>query len=83
MKEAFIRLHDEGLIYRSRRLVNWSCTLNSAISDIEVYIQSKNYFVHPAAIVIRCATLTDYGKEDKPVELYFKGEDIMSRNRHH
>lgn len=36
VKEAFIRLHDEGLIYRSRRLVNWSCTLNSAISDIEV-----------------------------------------------
>ncbi|PFX27275.1 valine--tRNA ligase-like [Stylophora pistillata] len=36
VKEAFIRLHDEGLIYRNRRLVNWSCTLNSAISDIEV-----------------------------------------------
>ncbi|XP_076244196.1 valyl-tRNA synthetase [Calliopsis andreniformis] len=34
--EAFIRLHDEGVIYRSNRLVNWSCTLKSAISDIEV-----------------------------------------------
>lgn len=34
--EAFIRLHDEGTIYRSNRLVNWSCTLKSAISDIEV-----------------------------------------------
>ncbi|XP_043252604.1 valine--tRNA ligase isoform X2 [Colletes gigas] len=34
--EAFIRLHDEGAIYRSNRLVNWSCTLKSAISDIEV-----------------------------------------------
>jgi valyl-tRNA synthetase len=34
--EAFIRLHESGLIYRSKRLVNWSCTLNSAISDIEV-----------------------------------------------
>ena len=34
--EAFIRLHDDGTIYRSDRLVNWSCTLNSAISDIEV-----------------------------------------------
>lgn len=28
-------MHDEGVIYRSKRLVNWSCTLNSAISDIE------------------------------------------------
>ncbi|XP_071449682.1 valine--tRNA ligase isoform X1 [Hetaerina americana] len=34
--EAFLRLHSEGIIYRSERLVNWSCTLKSAISDIEV-----------------------------------------------
>ena len=34
--EAFVLLHDEGVIYRSLRLVNWSCTLKSAISDIEV-----------------------------------------------
>ena len=34
--EAFVRLHDDGTIYRSNRLVNWSCTLRSAISDIEV-----------------------------------------------
>ncbi|XP_077260883.1 valyl-tRNA synthetase [Temnothorax americanus] len=34
--EAFVRLHDEGIIYRSNRLVNWSCALKSAISDIEV-----------------------------------------------
>ncbi|KAJ9598284.1 hypothetical protein L9F63_011024 [Diploptera punctata] len=34
--EAFVRLHEEGYIYRSNRLVNWSCTLKSAISDIEV-----------------------------------------------
>jgi len=36
VREAFIRLHDAGLIYRSGRLVNWSCHLRSAISDIEV-----------------------------------------------
>lgn len=36
--EAFVRLHEEGTIYRSKRLVNWSCTLKSAISDIEVLI---------------------------------------------
>ena len=34
--EAFVRMHDDGVIYRSNRLVNWSCSLNSAISDIEV-----------------------------------------------
>ncbi|XP_071276609.1 valine--tRNA ligase isoform X3 [Agelaius tricolor] len=34
--EAFVRLHEQGLIYRSRRIVHWSCALRSAISDIEV-----------------------------------------------
>jgi len=34
--EAFITLFDRGLIYRANRLVNWCCTLKSAISDIEV-----------------------------------------------
>ncbi|KAL5720040.1 valine--tRNA ligase [Ranunculus cassubicifolius] len=36
VKEAFVRLYDEGLIYRDYRLVNWDCVLRTAISDIEV-----------------------------------------------
>lgn len=36
VQEAFVRLHEAGLIYRANRLVNWSCTLRTAISDIEV-----------------------------------------------
>ncbi|KAK6032868.1 tRNA ligase class I, partial [Ostertagia ostertagi] len=35
--EAFVRMHERGTIYRSNRLVNWSCALRSAISDIECY----------------------------------------------
>nr|XP_035976328.1 valine--tRNA ligase, mitochondrial isoform X1 [Halichoerus grypus] len=34
--EAFVRLYEAGLLYRSQQLVNWSCALRSAISDIEV-----------------------------------------------
>ncbi|XP_064616941.1 valine--tRNA ligase-like [Liolophura sinensis] len=34
--EAFVQLHDAGLIYRSDRLVHWCCHLKSTISDIEV-----------------------------------------------
>lgn len=34
--EAFVRLYKAGLLYRSRQLVNWSCALRSAISDVEV-----------------------------------------------
>eukprot|EP01126_Amoeba_proteus_P055616 TRINITY_DN6920_c0_g1_i6.p1 TRINITY_DN6920_c0_g1~~TRINITY_DN6920_c0_g1_i6.p1 ORF type:complete len:850 (+),score=168.95 TRINITY_DN6920_c0_g1_i6:387-2936(+) len=33
--EGFVRFHDAGLIYRDNRLVNWSCGLQTAISDIE------------------------------------------------
>jgi len=34
--EAFVRLHDAGLIRRDRRLVAWSCALRSALADVEV-----------------------------------------------
>lgn len=34
--EAFVRLFEKGLIYREDRLVNWDCTLTTAISNIEV-----------------------------------------------
>ena len=36
VKEVFVRLHDEGLIYRGKRLVNWDPVLHTAISDLEV-----------------------------------------------
>lgn len=34
--EAFVRFHKDGLLYRDTRLINWSCALQSAVSDIEV-----------------------------------------------
>ncbi len=34
--EVFIRLYDEGLIYRGKRLVNWDPVLHTALSDLEV-----------------------------------------------
>jgi valyl-tRNA synthetase len=36
VREAFVRLYDQGLIYRGTRLVNWSPGLKTAVSDIEV-----------------------------------------------
>jgi valyl-tRNA synthetase len=34
--ETFVRLFDDGLIYRGKRLVNWDPTLGTAVSDLEV-----------------------------------------------
>ncbi|TZF91258.1 valine--tRNA ligase [Cognatilysobacter lacus] len=36
VREAFVRLFDDGLIYRGQRLVNWDPVLKTAISDLEV-----------------------------------------------
>src|SRR5690606_24199767 len=40
--EAFVRLHDEGLIYRGQRLVNWDPVLKTAISDLEVVNEEED-----------------------------------------
>ena len=34
--EVFVRLHEQGLIYRGKRLVNWDPVLHTALSDLEV-----------------------------------------------
>ena len=39
--EVFVRLHEEGLIYRGKRLVNWDPVLHTAISDLEVVSQEE------------------------------------------
>ena len=39
--ETFVRLHDEGLIYRGKRLVNWDPVLHTALSDLEVLSQEE------------------------------------------
>ena len=42
VKEVFIQLHKEGLIYRGKRLVNWDPVLHTAISDLEVVSEEEN-----------------------------------------
>jgi len=40
--EVFVRLYDEDLIYRGKRLVNWDPVLHTAISDLEVVSEEEN-----------------------------------------
>jgi valyl-tRNA synthetase len=42
VREVFVRLYDEGLIYRGKRLVNWDPVLHTAVSDLEVQSQEEN-----------------------------------------
>jgi valyl-tRNA synthetase len=51
VQEVFVRLHEEGLIYRGKRLVNWDPKLHTAISDLEVLNEEEKgsmwYFNYP------------------------------------
>jgi len=42
VQEVFIRLYDDGLIYRGKRLVNWDPALKTAVSDLEVLSEEKD-----------------------------------------
>jgi len=39
--EVFVKLHEEGLIYRGKRLVNWDPVLHTALSDLEVLSEDE------------------------------------------
>ena len=51
--EVFVRLHEEGLIYRGKRLVNWDPVLKTSISDLEVQSEEEQghlwHFRYPVA----------------------------------
>ncbi len=40
--DTFVKLYDEGLIYRGKRLVNWDPVLKSAVSDLEVVSEEED-----------------------------------------
>ncbi|CAI9595211.1 unnamed protein product [Staurois parvus] len=74
VSEAFIHLYEDGLVSRRRRLVNWSCALRSAISDIEVenrQLTSKTYLTVPGyekkvpfGLLFRFAYPTEGGEDE-------------------
>ncbi|MCB2019779.1 MAG: valine--tRNA ligase [Burkholderiaceae bacterium] len=43
--ETFVRLYEEGLIYRGKRMVNWDPVLKSAVSDLEVESEEEDGFL--------------------------------------
>jgi valyl-tRNA synthetase len=51
--EVFVRLHEDGLIYRGQRLVNWDPVLHTALSDLEVLAEEEQgslwHFRYPLA----------------------------------
>ncbi|TDO95474.1 valine--tRNA ligase [Marinomonas balearica] len=64
VQEVFVRLYDEGIIYRGQRLVNWDPKLHTAISDLEVISEEENgflwHFRYPLADGAKTADGKDY-----------------------
>jgi valyl-tRNA synthetase len=44
--QTFVKLYEQGLIYRGKRLVNWDPVLKSAVSDLEVEATESDGFMH-------------------------------------
>lgn len=63
-QEVFVRLYEEDLIYRGKRLVNWDPKLHTAISDLEVENKDKKghmwHFRYPLADGVKTAEGKDY-----------------------
>ena len=64
VQEVFIRLYDQGLVYRGKRLVNWDPKLHTAISDLEVEnkeVKGKMWYLrYPLADGVKTAEGLDY-----------------------
>ncbi|MFG6668469.1 valine--tRNA ligase [Halomonas sp. HNIBRBA4712] len=64
VQEVFVRLHEEKLVYRGKRLVNWDPTLHTAISDLEVENKEQQgsfwHFRYPLADGVQTADGKDH-----------------------
>ena len=64
VREVFVRLYEEGLIYRGERIINWCPRCMSALSDLEV-----NHVDTPGTLTyVRYPLKPEAGEEDEPTE---------------
>ncbi len=64
VREVFVRLYDEGMIYRGERIINWCPRCMSALSDLEV-----NHVETPGKLTyVRYPLKPEPGDEGKPTE---------------
>ena len=73
--EAFVRLHEQGLVYRGQRLVNWDPVLKTAISDLEVASEEENGFLWSIRYPLADGTTFEYVERDA------EGNDVLRETR--
>ena len=75
--EAFVRWHEQGLIYRGQRLVNWDPVLKTAISDLEVESVEEDGFLWSIAYAL------EDGASYEHVEVDADGNETLRETRHY
>ncbi|WP_295965401.1 valine--tRNA ligase [uncultured Xanthomonas sp.] len=73
--EAFVRWHEQGLIYRGQRLVNWDPVLKTAISDLEVENVEEDGFLWSIAYTL------DDGASYEHIEHDADGNETLRETR--
>jgi valyl-tRNA synthetase len=63
VREAFVRLHEEKLIYRASRLINWCTDCRTALSDVEVESEEANGELYEFAYPVIDADLSQGAAE--------------------
>jgi valyl-tRNA synthetase len=75
--EAFVKLYEQGLIYRGQKLVNWDPVLKTAISDLEVVSEEENGFLWSIAYPLA------NGETYEHVEYDADGNETLRETRDH
>jgi len=66
VREVFVRLYEEGLIYRDRYLINWCPRCRTALSDLEVEHADTEGKMYHFALPARRRQRRDRGGDDAP-----------------
>ncbi|TDB28617.1 valine--tRNA ligase [Stenotrophomonas sp. ATCM1_4] len=75
--ESFIRWHEQGLIYRGQRLVNWDPVLKTAISDLEVESAEEDGFLWSIAYAL------EDGASYEHIEVDADGNETLRETRNY
>jgi len=75
--EAFVRWHEEGFIYRGKRLVNWDPVLQTAISDLEVENTEEDGFLWEIAYPLADGASYEHIQTDN------EGHEILRETRNY
>jgi len=85
VRKVFVKLHQDGLIYRDKRLVNWDPHFQTAISDLEVEQREQDghywHFAYPLADGVTYEHPIAFDEEGRATEFETRGFIVVATTR--